>query len=509
MKFRVRFQNFSFLFPALFFLFLGSSCTSLYFSRLPTPQEPPGLDSLKDLPFHELWSGFVFNGEKVGFTRIKIFPEGEDFRIQSEAHMRLRLLGMEQRIALRGEDIVRPDLTLVSFRYEQKIDEKSWVLSGEILQGQFRATLQIGDETKTIETWSDRPIYPSSAVNLYPVLQGLVVGARYQFLVFDPQIQEFAEVSQEIIKFETNKDLGLPPAYKMETRMAQQKVFTWISLQGEAIFEQAMNGMLVTHKEEEEQAKRFLSEASLNKRDLILDFSLVKTDVPLPCPQEVTFLAIALEGVAGELPILQGPGQETTTYKVGEKAFVEYILRVDKNSPLKWTGAPLDAEGLQKYLAPTFHLESDHPAIQEKAKEITADAPSPMAKVRSLARWVSAEVKDELVDSISALEVLQTRKGECQAHTMLYVALARAAGIPTRLVGGLVYAQGRGFLYHSWAESYLDGWIAVDPTYNQVGVDATHIKLVEGSSWASMIAIGRVVGRIKATISNYRASCKQ
>jgi transglutaminase-like putative cysteine protease len=122
--------------------------------------------------------------------------------------------------------------------------------------------------------------------------------------------------------------------------------------------------------------------------------------------------------------------------------------------------------------------------------------------------WVSHEVKDDVEESVSALEVLHHRKGECQAHTLLYTALARANGIPTRIAGGLVYAEGMGFLYHAWAESYVDGWVAVDPTFNQVGVDATHIKLVEGASWISLFQIGHVVGQLKADVIDFRVSCQ-
>jgi len=65
-----------------------------------------------------------------------------------------------------------------------------------------------------------------------------------------------------------------------------------------------------------------------------------------------------------------------------------------------------------------------------------------------------------------------------------------------------------GFLYHAWAESDVDGWISVDPTFNQVGVDATHIKLVEGPSWISIVPLGRVVGRVNATVNDYKAVCR-
>jgi transglutaminase-like putative cysteine protease len=135
-------------------------------------------------------------------------------------------------------------------------------------------------------------------------------------------------------------------------------------------------------------------------------------------------------------------------------------------------------------------------------------ATTTLGQVRSLISWVSSEVKDDLEESTSALEVLHRKKGECQAHTLLYTALARAKGIPTRLVGGLVYAEGMGFLYHAWAESYVDGWIATDPTFNQVGVDASHIKLVQGESWMSLLQIGNIIGKVKANVLDFQVSCR-
>jgi len=118
---------------------------------------------------------------------------------------------------------------------------------------------------------------------------------------------------------------------------------------------------------------------------------------------------------------------------------------------------------------------------------------------------VANEIKDEPVDSFSALEVLHNRKGECQAHTLLYTAMARALGIPTRLAGGIVYMEGMGFLYHAWAESFVDDWLPVDATFNQVPVDATHIKLVEGPDWISLLPMGSVIGHIR--IRNIRFHC--
>src|SRR5262249_61456234 len=77
------------------------------------------------------------------------------------------------------------------------------------------------------------------------------------------------------------------------------------------------------------------------------------------------------------------------------------------------------------------------------------------------------------------LQVLRARGGDCNDHTQLFVALARAIGVPTRFVAGLAYVDGK-FYYHAWPEVLLTGWVAVDPTFGQFPADAGHLRFVIG-----------------------------
>src|SRR5262249_9054336 len=102
-----------------------------------------------------------------------------------------------------------------------------------------------------------------------------------------------------------------------------------------------------------------------------------------------------------------------------------------------------------------------------------------------IARWVHQEVRYTIADTPSARLALEKRAGDCGPHSTLTVALLRAAGIPARLVGGLMYSPsfGGSFGQHAWVEVHMgpDGWVTLDPTtgeYEQAG--ATHIKLFGG-----------------------------
>jgi transglutaminase-like putative cysteine protease len=136
---------------------------------------------------------------------------------------------------------------------------------------------------------------------------------------------------------------------------------------------------------------------------------------------------------------------------------------------------------------------------------LTASLKTDQERVQTLTTWTASWLEDSIEDGGSAVVALNKKKGNCQTHAKLYTALARAAGIPTRFVSGLVSQDGASFLYHSWAESLLDGrWIAVDPTFNQVPADPTHLAFFEGNRLADLSPLVGVIGKIKVTILEER-----
>jgi transglutaminase-like putative cysteine protease len=126
-----------------------------------------------------------------------------------------------------------------------------------------------------------------------------------------------------------------------------------------------------------------------------------------------------------------------------------------------------------------------------------------MDKVIKLVNWTADNIKGEMKDSFSALEVLRSKQGECQSHSQLYTALARSLGIPTRIVTGLVYSENLGFLYHAWAESYVKGWLSVDPTLKQAPSDATHIKLASRRE-DDQSSVLKMMGKVRIKSLDYR-----
>ena len=232
----------------------------------------------------------------------------------------------------------------------------------------------------------------------------------------------------------------------------------------------------------------------------VIDFTLVRPDRPVAAPRAARMLRVRLSGMPETL-ILPSDG---TQHCAAEGEDWVCTLR-----PADWRDSPvvdLNAADVQHALQPSFVAPSRHPRIEATAQGLGDVDGDGEALARALVDWIQANVRREAVDVFTALDVLDGGRAECQGHAYLYAALARARGLPTRIVNGLVYAQGyEGFLYHTWAESWVDGhWLPVDPTFGQVPVDATHIRLVDGERLADLAPMTDAVGRVGIAILEVR-----
>lgn len=148
-------------------------------------------------------------------------------------------------------------------------------------------------------------------------------------------------------------------------------------------------------------------------------------------------------------------------------------------------------------------LQVNDREIIELAVRIAGDERDPRVVAERINRWVFDSIAKEITVSLpSALQVLRTRRGDCNEHTQLFVALARAAGIPTRIATGVAYVNGK-FYYHAWPEVRLRDWVAVDPTFGQFPADAAHLRFVRGGL-ARQGELLRLIGNLKIEVLDAR-----
>ena len=131
-----------------------------------------------------------------------------------------------------------------------------------------------------------------------------------------------------------------------------------------------------------------------------------------------------------------------------------------------------------EFLGASAYIQTDAPAIRAKAEEILDGEINSWRAAEKLCEWVHTTITDKKMSGGfgSSLTALETRSGDCTEHTVLFIALARAAGIPARICSGITYAKD-GFYYHFWPEVYVGKWVQMDPTLGQTIADANHIQL--------------------------------
>jgi len=162
-------------------------------------------------------------------------------------------------------------------------------------------------------------------------------------------------------------------------------------------------------------------------------------------------------------------------------------------------------------LRPTTFVPHDDPGVREllarawRRGEPAGDA----ARAERLRAFVAGYVTEKDLDTglATAAEVAATRSGDCTEHAVLLGALLRAAGVPSRGVFGLIYADDFAgdsaiFGYHMWTQALVDGrWIDLDATLD-APFDAAHVAL---GTWSFEDGAGvRELGRLAELMGRLR-----
>lgn len=448
---------------------------------------------LEAVPSSEQWFGIYVDNEQVGFYHQSISAEPDGYRIETSGSVQMKVMGFSKESAMRESYLVKKSLALRSFEIEQKINGISSRITGSVTDTGLRVkrTAQKDTTEKTLRVRGD--IIPGPLLNYYPLLKPITAGAVHKVMTFDPE-----EVKVKELKIIVEDEEKLPDgrtALKLSNNLypfVSNEI--WVDAAGATLLESVRDGLVVTKAGTPQDLGRYVGAMALGKKDLIYDFSMVRAEPTIRNVKGLKGLAVELSGWNNALPLFQGGGQTVTPGGTGQITI--------KTGSLAGQPPAIDPAELSKhYLEPAEQIESDAPVLIAKARELAVGKTSSAEIASALAAWTATWITDSVDDGGGALTSFTERTGNCQTHTRLYVALARAAGIPSRFVSGLVAVDARGFLYHSWAESLLGGkWVAVDPTYNQLPADPTHLKLLEGHLPENLAPIVAIIGKIRLKV---------
>ena len=209
-------------------------------------------------------------------------------------------------------------------------------------------------------------------------------------------------------------------------------------------------------------------------------------------PSDAIEATYKITSKTGTFPVKPGgklfpaAGQEV----VNEDVPAVRVLRVRMVTPRETPALPLKIQPeLDEYLRASSFIQSDDREIVDVAKKQAGTERDALKVARGLEKWVHENVKGKNLNTAfaTAKEVLETREGDCTEHSVLLAALLRAAGLPSRVVAGLVYYDGV-FVGHMWTEVHIGEWVPLDAAMGRSAVGADHIALSTSSLDSANVA---------------------
>jgi hypothetical protein len=118
----------------------------------------------------------------------------------------------------------------------------------------------------------------------------------------------------------------------------------------------------------------------------------------------------------------------------------------------------------QIWLNPSTYIQSEDKNIKRYLGKIIGREKNVTKVVRKFYEFIRGEVKYRSErGSKDAKATLDKLVADCGGQARLFVSLSRAAGIPSRIVGGIVLTGGVKNITHVWAENFIGGqWVPFD-----------------------------------------------
>ncbi len=459
----------------------------------------------------ESWLGiFLAEGQRIGHVHLRQAPEARHdqigVRMILKARMRLQLLDKNSDLDLSGS-VWRPDeATSAEFEFAVRSAGFNFEVKGDVSGGELRGEMVSAGEMIPLHLPVDDGMLFSSGLGSALRFPSMEVGDEYRLDSFDPLTLSKSEARVKCTAKETLR-LG-----ETEVVTCRLKVTTgglsslaWIDDDGEVVRAETPIGLVLERLTPPPVGLSPAQELSDGVATSLLNRTAIRPTGQKPFRSART-MKVRLSGLdnltlpedRAQVSLGAGIYQLTTPSEPTSKSLsVAVTPEVRGEVPPEGDKRKVPPEGDKRkvppegdkrealeHLAPDAFVQSGHPKILHQATTIVDDEDDPWRRSLKIHDWVFSRLDKEPVISIpSALEVLEQRRGDCNEHTVLFAALARAASVPTRIAIGIVWSDELGgFYYHAWPEVYLDGWYWMDPTLGQTLADATHIKLLNGGT---------------------------
>ena len=474
--------------------FLAALSVVLAILSASSPAEEPG--AAINLPTGDTprYFGLYFQGHKVGWMSTRLStPSPNEYVMLTESDFSLTVAGTTTKMKndeRRSYDVKSGLLKRLDYRMAGLTGETR--LAAVVRGGELVLTSHAGGReiTETLPFGGEN-IRDALAVEI-AIREGRIGrGTEITSRSFDPSIKRNINIVQRIEGGETLVIHGVrTPVIQVTGSIVElgAPLTSFYDERGELI-ETLVAGFLKARWEDEATAKSGRSVADF------IETSIIKAPEPIVGGRRGKRLLAVFRGVPENLAINTGR-QSWRRLPDGARELV-----VTKESLEDRSGkAVVKAESgkMAVWLKGDSRVQTGDPAIIARAEELKKAAKDKTDLARRILDWVFDNVSKRYTPTFSnASEVMQTRIGDCGEHAVLFVALARAAGLPAREVAGIVYSDDvAGFGFHAWSEVWLGRWVSVDPSWKQFPADPTHIAFARGGI-EEQVRVIALIGSLK------------
>jgi len=453
--------------------------------RLMAPEE---LLAGVHLEYESSWMGIYLSGQKIGFVHTEIEPIAKGgYEIREFSRLQGAMMGQMQHMRMSMTVITDSTLALVSFEGRLEADPYITEFAGRIEDNVLAIELIAGGRRSDKFMPAPEPIYLSQAIK--PLLQAgrLDAADSLKLAGFDPmslEMQELTVIGAEMTYHSLwNEDVL---ARKLTTRLSGFESTVYVDENGNTLAEFGPLGMMM-RREEMEIALSI--DDQINTVDFLAIYS-IKPEGSLRAPRKDLRTRFKVSGIDLLSVVASSDRQRLLDSESG-------IIEVLKQSEISEN---TNQFSLTEFIRDAPYIESRDKDIKAAAVGAVSGAFTLSDSLDQLTSWVFRAVKKRPAAGLpSAIAVLKKLEGDCNEHTVLFTAMARSIGIPTRMQLGVVYQAGR-FFYHAWPASWIDGsWREIDPTFGQFKADAARISLTSGDLTDSVDLIGSM-GKIEIQI---------
>jgi len=444
----------------------------------------------------ERWFGLYLNKGKVGFMQ-QVLSLGEGGRVYftEEGTFRMNMSGVKQEMKVSS---------LRTYSHTGELISIDYTLTDLLSTTEFHAQVQ-DNQLKLIKKLAGQSVeryLPLPQEKLKDALkfqlwmtQKPKVGDELVSFLFEPLYEQELTCISTIVGTEERLFNGVTTKlYKIQTKVNILNLEQTSYVTEDGLVLEDIAGEIFTMRLEPKEIAQ-----DINYSNDVLVSNAAIVDKPIKNPREREHLKLILNGPLKENHLFCDERQQITAD--GDK-FIFTATKLNAESIPKLT-FPVQDEEVKRWAEPSSFVQSDHAEMIKTAKEIVGDTTDAWEAVQKICAWVNENMKTSYSAQLTnALDVLKHREGDCTEHSLLFVGLTRALGIPAREVAGLIYVNSPkpGFYFHQWAKVWIGKWIDVDPTFNQPLVDVTHIKIGEGDI-IEQIKLIPLVGRIQITVT--------